>query len=200
MPPEAMLNQAPAAPAKRRRGHAQKDERGKFLPTGDYDVGFGRPPAHTRFDGTRPGPGRPKGSRSQDSYMRDELESVREIRIDGVARKLKHRQLISKMMVAKALEKPSERALKNVHDMAVRLFPDEPRAEAPGAAPLGDATLDEMVLRHFFAGLALGEAGEEAGDPLRDLMREPLGPDPADGDEWGEGDWSQPGEEGPEDE
>jgi len=66
------------APPKQKRGHARKDARGKWQPTGDYDVGFGKPPKAHRFDGTKPGPGRPKESRSQDSYLREELEQTLE--------------------------------------------------------------------------------------------------------------------------
>ena len=188
------LEQASAPPRpKQRRGHARKDEQGKWQPTGDYQVGFGRPPVTTRFNG-KPGPGRPKGSRSQESYMREELEQVRTIRIDGVPKKLKHRQLVAKLMVANALEKKTDKALATAHEHATRLFPEMPTSE-PGRSPLGEVGFDEAVLRQFFSRLSLGEPVEGAGDPLADLLRDPLGPEPEDDDEWNEGDWSVPGEE-----
>lgn len=197
-PPLARGEQTPPSPGarpKQQRGHARKDANGKWQPTGDYDVGFGKPPKAHQFDGTQRSPGRPKNSRSQDSYMRDELEQVRTIRIDGMPKKLKQRQLVSKLIIANALEKKSDKALSNVHDYAQRLFPDARPVEAT-MSPMGDMGMDEAVLRQLFAGLALGEPKEGASDPLMDLLRQPLGPEDSENDEeWGEGDWDVPGEE-----
>lgn len=188
----ALESASAAARLKQRRGHAIKNAQGKFMPTGK-GVGFANPPKEHRFNG-KPGPGRPKGSRSQDSYMREELEQIRTIRIDGVPKKLKHRQLVSKLMVANALEKKTDKALATAHDHAMRLFP-EAQATELGRSPLGEVGFDEAVLRQFFSGLSLGEPKEGPSDPLADLLRDPLGPEPDDDAEWNEGDWTVPGEE-----
>ena len=67
--------QADAQVAPRRRGHATKDENGKWQPTAPYPNGFARTPADTRFKpGGKGGPGRPKGSVSHDALMQKHLK------------------------------------------------------------------------------------------------------------------------------
>ena len=63
------------------------------MPTGDYPTGFARPPVATRFDGSKAGPGRPKGSRSQKSLWREQLDKKVGLSVDGVHRKIKKREL-----------------------------------------------------------------------------------------------------------
>lgn len=186
-------------PRQQKRGHARKGDNGKWQPTGDYKTGFAKPPKQHQFDGSKAGPGRPKGSRSQDSYWREELDAVRTIRIDGVPTKVKSRQLLAKVTLANALEKRSEKALASANDNARRLFPDAGPAEM-AVSPLGDASIDEAVLRQLFSGLALGEPKEGMNDPLFDLLREPLGPQADDDEDWDDGvwdeeEWNAPGEE-----
>lgn len=194
--PQHCASPAPsAAPPKRKRGHAQKDERGKYMPTGDYPVGFGRAPVKNQFDGSRPGPGRPKGSRSQASIEREELQKKREITENGVRIKLSHRELATKITVKNALEKQNRHDLREVMEMARRHFP-EIQTNDEAALPFGNAGLDQAILAQFFASLQLGEPATDVTDPFADAAFAPGGgtaPDAA----WGEGDWAAPGYDEP---
>lgn len=137
----------------RRRGHATRDERGKFEPAGDYQVGFARPPAQHRFaKGNRGGPGRPKRSISHDAMLRKELAQKRPVRIDGKSQILTLRELLLKTAVKDALagDKQARRLL--LAELA-RLYPaDRENLHGPSTAELNAsdalslAELEAMLL------------------------------------------------------
>lgn len=53
----------------------------KNQPTGDHAAGYGRPPVKHQFQpGNKGGPGRPKGSKSQDTLLREELAAKQSVR------------------------------------------------------------------------------------------------------------------------
>lgn len=149
-PPAA--NVAPAAPAPTpaplpqsgveprtpgRRGHARRGDDGKWLPAGDYDVGFAKPPPETQFNSdSKRSPGRPKGSISQDALLKRTLEEKHTVRKDGKVRKMSARELAVKRVVLAALEGKDKDARKYVLTQAVRLFvaADERAAERTPAA------------------------------------------------------------------
>jgi len=101
----------PAPKPGQRRGHARRNADGKFEPTGDYPAGFARPPVHTRFDGSKPGPGRPKGLRSQASYLREALDETLTLTENGIQRKIKKRQAAAKIFVKSGLENPDKQVM-----------------------------------------------------------------------------------------
>lgn len=176
----------PATKPARKRGHAQKDERGKYLPTGNYPNGFCRPPIKNQFDGTKPGPGRPPGSRSQASVEREELLKKRMITENGERIKVSTRELATKLKVKNALEKQNRHELSEVLEMARRHFP-EVRDDNEAGLPFGDAGLDEAILAQFFAALQLGEPAAASANPLAAAAF-------ASGDGSGaESEWSDPG-------
>ena len=124
------------------RGHAQKDDSGKWQPTGEYEVGFGRAPADHRFKkGGAGGPGRPKGSRSHDSILREALSEKRPVRIDGRECNLPLRKLILIKTIRDAAEGKDRHARKYVLDESARLFPEAetPRATKPSDLNNSDA-------------------------------------------------------------
>ena len=183
-PPEIPL------PTKKQRGHARKDERGKYVPTGEYSTGFARPPKASQFNGTTKSPGRPKGSVSQDSIMRRELEKTRLVRQGGKERKVKNRELLVQLRMKQAFEKPSDKGLHMLSEDARRLFPDA-SSEAQHNLHAVDPRVDEELIRQFFKFHSLGEPNPEAGDPLADFLTEPLGSQDLD-----DGDWDAPGATG----
>ena len=66
----------------RRRGHAVKNEQGKWQPTGDE--GFAAPPERYRFKKGNPGgPGRRKGSKNHDAILKKQFNRRRNVRMDG---------------------------------------------------------------------------------------------------------------------
>ena len=199
-PRRRRLADAPASPLqsepektplpRRRRGHATKDANGKWQPAGDYQHGFAKPPREHQFDGSKPGPGRPKGSGSQADVIRDELSAVHEITVNGVRKKVQSRQLAVKMLVKRALEKQQFKDLMALIELARQHFPELPAAEAKDPV-FGMSQNDRELLAQLFAGLDLGEAIPEAGSPLSDAMlpADPAGPPD---ETWEDEDWDQP--------
>jgi hypothetical protein len=60
----------------------------KSIPIGDYDIGFGKPPVHTRFQAGLSGnpSGRPKGSKNLKSLARKVMNTKVPIRENGKVR------------------------------------------------------------------------------------------------------------------
>ena len=79
-----------------------------------YEVGYGKPPKHTRFSKGRSGnpKGRPKGSKGFAAIVRRELDSEVEVRQNGRVKKIAKREVIIKQLVNRAAEgKPREMEL-----------------------------------------------------------------------------------------
>ena len=50
----------------------------------DYEIGRGRPPAHSRFrPGGKGGPGRPKGSKNRATLFAEAMDSQRPVTVEG---------------------------------------------------------------------------------------------------------------------
>jgi hypothetical protein len=72
----------------------------------DYEVGYGRPPKHTRFKpGNNANPrGRPKGAKSLATLLAEELNQKVAVNIGGRSVKLAARQLAMKRLVQNLLK------------------------------------------------------------------------------------------------
>jgi hypothetical protein len=100
----------------------------------DYEVGYGRPPSHTRFQKGRSGnpKGRPKGARNFGTELQEALGQTVLVREGGVARRVTRRGAVVLSLLAKAL-KGDVRA-------AALLIAAEQRADAAKqGAPDGEA-------------------------------------------------------------
>ncbi|GHH09696.1 hypothetical protein GCM10008023_06700 [Sphingomonas glacialis] len=180
----------------RQTPRAKKEER--IL--GDYPVGYCRAPEAHQFQiGNKGGPGRPRGSKSQNSLLRAELDRKHTTREGGKVKKTPARDLISRLIVTGPISSRNYKDLARLNALARDLYPD-PVSET-GIAEAYDPAKDEAVLRSFLTSLQLGEASATGLNPLAD--RATGRPDPgqsAGDDAWNEGDWDgNPGEASDED-
>jgi hypothetical protein len=151
----------------RRRGHARRNEADRFEPTGDYSVGFARPPKQHRFSSGNPGgPGRPKGSVSHDTILRKELKQKRPVRIDGRTMNLTTRDLLLKTMIKDALG-GDKAARKLLWGELGRLFPNDVealRAPSPAEYNASDRQSLEELKKDLLDGLFDGDDIDTSGD------------------------------------
>ena len=89
----------------------------------EFEVGYGRPPKHTRFKKGQSGnpKGRKKGARGFKTDLKAEMNARVEITENGNKVKLTKQQLLVKQLVAKAL-KGDVRALSKLTDLVITLF------------------------------------------------------------------------------
>lgn len=158
-------------PATVNNAKSRKAKKEKKQPTGDYPKGYCRPPVETRFDGTKPGPGRPRGAVSQDTLLKKHLTQVRPVAIEGKQTKLQVRELVLMLRVKEALS-GNRRSADYVLAEAARLF-SERVATAEHGSPLAWRDIDEhdrAILEAFQAALLAGARGseEEGDDPAND--------------------------------
>lgn len=132
-----------------RRGHAVKDENGKWQPTGDYGHGFARTPEHSRFKpGAKGGPGRPKGTVSHDKLLAKHLSQKREVSINGQRQLLTARELLIMTTVKAALEGKDKHARAYVLAQTERLFRSHENAEDLATASTLSAS-DALSIAEF---------------------------------------------------
>lgn len=110
----------------------------------DYEVGYGRPPSHTRFQRGRSGnpKGRPKGARNLATDLAEELGEVIEVRENGTVRRISKQRAMLKSLAAQTL-KGNARAAAQLFSLAVRLLGDQ--ADAAEAAPLSADEAEVMA-------------------------------------------------------
>ena len=120
--------------------------------SGDYDVGYGRPPKHTRFKKGRSGnpKGRPKSTKSLLNDLSEELQEQVIVREGPNEMRITKQRAMVKSMTAKAI-KGEPRAFTILYAMMLRLpeVGDADNTEAPltedERAAL--ATLEAQILR-----------------------------------------------------
>jgi len=82
-----------------------KDRKRSSSTGGEYPVGYGRPPQHTRFQPGRSGnpKGRPKGSKNLNTLFAEELAQTITVTENGKRKKISKRRALAKQLVNKAL-------------------------------------------------------------------------------------------------
>jgi Family of unknown function (DUF5681) len=115
---------------------------------GDYQVGYGKPPRHTRFQRGQSGNprGRPAGSRNFGTLVSGALNELVIVVEDGGRRKITKREAIVKQLVNRSA-KADWRAIKILLDIVREI---EGRVEPETAESSFDAG-DENVIEHIKA-------------------------------------------------
>lgn len=126
--------------------------------TRDYDVGYGRPPEHTRFKSGQSGNprGRPKGTKNLKTDLSEELEEKVEIREGTRSHKVSKQRALIKSQTNKAI-KGDTRAAAFLGSMMMRLLDtgeDGPEIE-------DDFSSDELDILEVVRERALRSAQED---------------------------------------
>ncbi len=135
----------------------------------DDEVGYGRPPKHTRFKPGQSGNprGRPKGARNLKTELDEEMNETIKLRENGRERRISKRRAIIKTLVSKTL-KGDVRAANTLLNMMMRLADDrEPTAEFDGLVEEDKAIVERFAQRsggaandeHALSSSASPEAG-----------------------------------------
>ena len=116
----------------------------------DYEVGYGKPPCHTRFKPGRSGNprGRPSGSKNLATVLSEALNEPVIVAEDGRRRKITKRQAIIKQLVNRSA-KADLRATKILID----IIQDIERRTDPASAETSFSPADEKVIEQLKARL-----------------------------------------------
>jgi hypothetical protein len=89
----------------------------------DYDVGYGKPPLHTRFKLGQTGnpQGRPKGSKNLKTDLLEELAETMRITEGGQERRISKQRALIKAQVARGI-KGNDRAAAKVLDLTLKIL------------------------------------------------------------------------------
>ena len=122
----------------------------KGITTGDYEVGYGKPPKHTRFQKGRSGNlrGRQKNVRNLKTELRSVLDEELPLSIGGREVKISARKAMLVALRNKAL-KGDIRAISLMVTMLERLLPETLIEEIKGSVARDDlAIFAEAIDRH----------------------------------------------------
>ena len=113
-------------------------------PSGDYEVGYGKPPCHTRFKPGRSGNrrGRPKGTKNLKTDLMEELGEKIVVREGEQSRRVSKQRAVVKSLVARTLK--------------------------------GDGRAASLLTSLMMRLLETGEGSPEVAEPLHDFEREIL--------------------------
>jgi len=131
----------------------------KDAPGGDYEVGYRRPPVHTRFKPGQSGnpKGRPKGTKNLKTDLMEELGEKIVIREGEGARRISKQRAVVKSLVARTL-KGDARSASLLTSLMMRLL-DTGEGAPEVAEPLHD---DERDILRAFEGRILRDQGDES--------------------------------------
>jgi hypothetical protein len=120
----------------------------------DYPIGYGRPPAHTRFQSGRSGnpKGRPKGSKSFSTLLAEELNQPVTLTENGKRKRMSKQQALAKQLTNKALNNDMK-ATALVIDQA-RRSEDSPEATV---AISFERPEDELVIADIIRRIRMAE-------------------------------------------
>ena len=125
---------------------------------GDYEVGYGRPPRHTRFAKGQSGNprGRPRGAKSFNTLLSDKLNEPVTVAENGGRRKISKREAIVTQLVNRSAA-ADFRAIKILLDI-VRDIERQTEPISSETAEFSEA--DEKVLKQLRARFSIWESDE----------------------------------------
>jgi hypothetical protein len=120
----------------------------------DYEVGYGRPPRHTRFEPGRSGNprGRPNRSKNLATLLSEALRELVIVTENGRRRKVSKRQAVIKQLVNRS----AQGDLKAMQMLLGTMQEIEHRGEAEPAETTFDG-VDQKVIEHLKARLRDGQ-------------------------------------------
>ena len=115
-------------------------------PTGDYEVGRGKPPRHAGFQKGRSGNprGRPKGSKNLATLLSQALDEKVSLTEDGRRRRITKRELVIKQLVNKSAS-ADLRAIKQLIDIVERVEGRSGASPTPPPSPAFSAADEEVI-------------------------------------------------------
>jgi hypothetical protein len=111
---------------------------------GDYEVGYGKPPLHTRFQKGQSGnpQGRPRGSKSFETLLNRALEQLVVLRKNG--RKMTKRELMAEQLVNKAASGDYRTARLLIVELALSL--EKPAFRSGGLSDEAEARIRRALM------------------------------------------------------
>jgi hypothetical protein len=134
---------------------AESEENGHPVPRG-YDVGYGKPPRHTRFQPGRSGNprGRPKSAKGLNTIVRETLTQKVAVRTASGERKISRIEAVLQKTVEQAM-KGNPRALAELIKLYGNAVPDEkPTGAAANETPEDLSAADLAILAALRSELA----------------------------------------------
>lgn len=162
----AETGKARAMPAESAQGNAkkqkQKHKRDRSR-SADYEVGYGKPPVHTRFQPGQSGnaPGRPKASRNTTTIIREELFKTREVTIDGKKQRMPQFKIGMQQLMVKFMTGDARAAAQviNLLSKLQELGADRDEAPRQHSAAALEITESEMQMLARYQADLFREAG-----------------------------------------
>ena len=129
----------------------------------DYDVGYGKPPRHSRFQKGQSGNprGRPSGSKNLSTLLSEALNEPVIVTENGGRRKITKREAIITQLVNRSAT-PDLRAVKILFDI---LFEIEGQTEPTPPEASAFTAADEKVLEQLRARFLNANANDREPDP-----------------------------------
>ena len=128
---------------------------------GDYEVGYRKPPKHTRFKPGQSGnpEGRQKGARNLKTELEEELHEMISIKEGGKPKTVSKQRAMLKSLTARAVHGDS-RAANVILNLVFKLFHDQESESETHDLTEGD----EAILREFEAQILKTATAKEKND------------------------------------
>lgn len=135
----------------------------------DYDVGYGKPPRHTRFRPGRSGnpSGRPQGPQTLPADLRAELAEDVTLREGELERTFSKQRAILRSLTAKAIEGDAK-ATAMVLDLVQRLIGATPEPEPESEIDLGAGPRGRLAAKIAKIHEGLAAARDDSRDDAQD--------------------------------